>query len=258
MINLKFAKIFFILFTVIFAVSSCGKDSGNSREQSGSDNSKGNESTATKEINDSEISEKANSDKSNLADGISDLKFGKDLVPSFLKDENKIIEAVSWNDKLGENLIVITLTDERTIVGDERIKEFFVYHYIIKDTSAEVLWKSYDFIKDCPFDITLEFIDSSLTVTDLDGDDIAETSFMYKLSCRSDVSYDDLKLIMHEGHDKYAIRGEMILKINDEDPSPGSMNIDDSFNKTKIIFKDFAIGQWNKFNKVFIGEKYEK
>ena len=249
----KFVNILFILFSVVFTFSSCGKESDNSNEQFGSDNSKGNESVENKVIDDSDIS-----DKSNLADGISDLKFGKGLVPSFLKGENQIIEAVSWNDKLGENLIVITLTDERIIKGDERIKELLIYHYIVKDTSSEVLWKSYDFVKDCPFDITLEFIDSSLTVTDLDGDDIAETSFMYKLSCRSDVSPDDLKLIMHEGQDKYAIRGKMILKINDEDPSPGSMIIDDSFNKTKGIFKDFAIEQWNKFNKVFIGEKYEK
>lgn len=257
MINNNFAKIFILLFSIAFVVSSCSKDSGNSKEESVSDNSNGNESLANKRINDSDISDKANSDKPNLADGISNLKFGKDLVPSFLKNENEIIEAVKWNDKLGENLIVITLTDERIIDGDDRIKEFFVYHYIVKDTSAEVLWKSYDFVKDCPFDITLEFIDSSLTVTDLDGDDIAETSFMYKLSCRSDVSPDDLKLIMHEGQDKYAIRGEMILKINDEEPTPGKMTIDDSFNYTKGIFKDFAVGQWKKFNKVFIGEKYE-
>lgn len=258
MINNNFVKIFFILFSIVFTVSSCGKDSGNSREQSGSEYSNENESVLKKDNNDSFNSDKSYSARSDSENIISDLKFGKDLVPEILKNEMEIIEAVKWSDNLGENFIVIYLTDERITKGDERIKEFYVSHYIMKDTSFEVLWDSYDFVKDCPFDITLEFIDSSLTVTDLDGDGISETSFMYKLSCRSDVSPDELKLIMHEGKDKYAIRGEMILKINDEEPTPGRMNIDVSFNKTKRIFKDFAIGQWNKFNKVFIGEKYEK
>lgn len=248
-----------MIFVSAVFISSCSSDEKNSDvKNSGSSNSAETSQNADTKISE-EVKASGTSDSSFSSNGkLSNIKFGTDQVPADLRDENNLTAAVSWIDKLGENLIVVTTTDEKTVNEDNRIKEFFVYHYLIKENSNEVLWKTYDFIKDCPFDITLEFIDSSLTVTDLDDDDIAETSFMYKLSCRSDVSPDEMKLIMHEGQDKYAIRGEMMLKINDEEQGKGKMDIDISFKKAPEFFRNYAVKQWNKFNKVFLGEKYEK
>jgi hypothetical protein len=66
-----------------------------------------------------------------------------------------------------------------------------------------------DGVTSCPFDITCEFIKNAIKVTDLDNDGTAETTVQYKLACRSDVSPSNMKLIMHEGADKYALRGLM-------------------------------------------------
>ncbi|MBS1517358.1 MAG: hypothetical protein JSS91_04655 [Bacteroidetes bacterium] len=189
---------------------------------------------------------------------VTDIEYGVDRVPASLYDGNKIIEAVKWKDSLGVNLLFITLSEERSQFGENRIRELFAYQYILEEPRPRFLWKIYDFVKDCPFDITLAYMDKSLTVTDLNDNGIAETTFLYKLSCRSDVSPDDMKLIMHEGFKKFAIRGSMILKINDEEPTKGEMNLDVSFEDAQRVLRNYAIGQWDKFNKEFVGEKYDK
>ncbi|MBK8984294.1 MAG: hypothetical protein IPM38_18740 [Ignavibacteria bacterium] len=248
-------KIFFLFIPFLLLISSC---SGKDKEQNKiSEAAKSNKISGDKNAG-NKNSGLISGEKS-LSDNpvVSDIQFGINLVPESLHNENKIIEAVKWKDSLGMNLIVITLSDEKTVYEDNRIKEFFVHHYLLSG-NTKVLWKTYDFVKDCPFDITLEYIDRSLTVTDLDSNGLAETSFVYRLSCKSDVSPDDMKLIMHEGHKKYAVRGVMILKINNEDAVGGEMNIDASFSKAPPEFKIYAVEKWNKFNKDFVGEMYDK
>ena len=68
-------------------------------------------------------------------------------------------------------------------------------------------WTLTDFERDCRFDLYAGFLPDGLTITDLDGDGLAESTLLYTLSCRSDVSPARLKLILHEGKAKYAIRG---------------------------------------------------
>jgi len=248
-------KIILIIIPFLLLISACSsKDKEHSKSSEGAQGNKisGNENAGN---TDQDLSSKVNSPSDDPA--VSDIQYGVKLVPESLHDENKIIEAVKWKDSLGVNLLVITLSEEKTIYEDNRIKEFFVHHYLISENN-KVLWKTYDFVKDCPFDITLEYIDRSLSVTDLDSNGLAETSFVYRLSCKSDVSPDDMKLIMHEGNKKYAVRGVMILKINNEDAGGGEMNIDAAFNKAPQEFKTYAVERWNEFNKDFAGEMYEK
>ncbi|HAY34995.1 MAG TPA: hypothetical protein PK536_01660 [Ignavibacteria bacterium] len=243
-------KLIFIIIPFLIIFSSCtGKD----KEQT--------KLSESAQSDDASVNQKEGAlSKENSADDkplVSDIQYGITLVPESLHNENKIIEAVKWKDSLGVNLIVITLSDEKTIYEDDRLKEFFVHHYLLSENN-KILWKTYDFVKDCPFDITLEYIDRSLSVTDLDSNGLAETSFVYRLSCKSDVSPDDMKLIMHEGFKKYAIRGVMLLKINNEGTFGGEMNIDVSFNKAPKVFKEYAVEKWNEFNKDFAGEMYDK
>jgi len=243
-------KIFFIIIPILLLISACSskdKEHNKTSESAQSNKLSGNEKAAQ------------TTGENSVSDGpvVSDIQFGINHVPESLHNENKIIEAVKWKDSLGVNLIVITLSEEKTVYEDNRIKELFVHHYLLSENN-KVLWKTYDFVKDCPFDITLEYIDRSLSVTDLNSNGLAETSFAYRLSCKSDVSPDDMKLIMHEGDKKYAVRGVMILKINTEDAVGGEMNIDAAFNKAPQEFKAYAVERWNEFNKDFAGEMYDK
>jgi len=72
------------------------------------------------------------------------------------------------------------------------------------------------------------------------------------MSCKGDVSEDDMKLMMHEGETKYAIRGSMKLKMGGETYG-GKMNVDASFDKAPKEFLDYAKEQWNKFQTEKIG-----
>ena len=115
------------------------------------------------------------------------------------------------------------------------------------------MWKINDFVKDCPVDLTLEYIDRSLVITDLDKNGIGESSFLYKMSCKGDVSSDDMKLIMHEDKNKYAIRGSMDLKMNGQELEKGSMKTDPSFDKAPPEFLEYARKQWNIFKTENVG-----
>ncbi|HET6229686.1 MAG TPA: hypothetical protein VFE05_06350 [Longimicrobiaceae bacterium] len=96
----------------------------------------------------------------------------------------------------------------------------------------------------CDFDLTAGFEPGSLAVTDLDRDGVAETSFLYVLACRSDVSPAVLKLIMHEGAAKYAIRGTTRPKGAG---AGGEMRPDAAFRTAPAAFLAFARHQWARF-----------
>jgi hypothetical protein len=115
------------------------------------------------------------------------------------------------------------------------------------------LWKTNDFVKECPVDVTLEYMPKSISITDLNKNGIAESIFIYRMSCKGDVSADDMKLLMHEGDTKYAIRGTMNLFINGEESEKGSMTVDASFDKAPKEFLEFAKAEWKKFQTEKVG-----
>ena len=182
---------------------------------------------------------------------ITGLTYDVNNVPDEIKYQGKVVAGARWEDKNGSNILLLTETKQKLSQGKseetKREKELFGYHFIDKEMGPELLWKINDFVKDCEFDITLESITGSLTITDLDKDGIAESTFLYMQSCRSDVSPSGLKLIMHEGDKKYAIRGTTKIQFKGEKPIGGEMNIDTSFNLAPDTFLNYAKEQWAKF-----------
>lgn len=84
----------------------------------------------------------------------------------------------------------------------------FAYHYIISGNKANQTWKVYDYISDCPVEIAAYFVKNTFNVTDLNKNGIAEVLLMYKTTCHGDVSPLQMKVIMYEGKEKYAMSGE--------------------------------------------------
>lgn len=187
-----------------------------------------------------------NNDAGSNSSGLTNIEYGISKLPPALKDyDGNVVAMAKWEDKLGTNVLFITETEERG--GENRHKELYGYHYIISNKENKLVWKINDFIKDCPVDITLSYIEKSISITDLDKNGIGESSFLYRMACKGDVSPDDMKLIMHEGETKYAIRGIMKLQIAGEETTGGEMKIDASFDKAPKEFADYAKEQWNKF-----------
>ncbi len=138
-------------------------------------------------------------------------------LPKGIKTRGTLTEAWQWNDKLGENILVLSVLGPYAVkikdAEDEEAHtiELFATHYYKKDSAYKTLWRLNDLVKECNLDYTAEFIRGSTTITDLDKDGIAETLVQYKLACHGDVSPSYMKLVMHKDSVKYALRGSMWL-----------------------------------------------
>ena len=181
------------------------------------------------------------------------LSFDKSNLPSDVKYQGKVVTGKRWTDKNGENYLVLTRTDVKKVKSKQPDfeeydlqAELYGYHYVKSGDSYRLLWKINDFIKDCPFDLTLDFIPGSLSITDINNNGIAESTFLYKMCCRSDVSPSELKLMMHENEDKYALRGNMHIKMQGINEG-GSYKIDKAFDLAPNGFLDYAKEQWKEF-----------
>ena len=170
------------------------------------------------------------------------------------KTEGKLFKAVKWTDKAGENLLVMT---ETGTWNSPRIKhdspdcidaELFVYHYIITDGKPVQDWKIYDLASDCEVSVQANFVRGAFSVTDLDGDGISEVWIMYQLAAHGDVSAIPMKLIMHEGADKFAMRGRNQIFVDGSNQG-GEFTFDKAFNAAPQAFRDNAKALWNKYLK---------
>lgn len=148
-----------------------------------------------------------------------------------------------FTDKAGEHVVRFALSAEAKKKGPDgltfRSRELTVTHTVGK---SEV-WHAKDFVEKCEFDLTLDVVEGSIRLTDLDGDGEPEVSFLYRLSCRSDVSPLTAKLLMYEGVTKYALRGETRERVGEKDFAGGDFKADPSFEQAPKFF-EFAKAQW--------------
>ncbi len=158
---------------------------------------------------------------------------------------------VRWIDDSGEHCVIICETgiyksNDRT---DEEMEgnssDLYAYKFSKKDGKILQDWKIQDFVRDCPFDITATFVDKTLQVTDLDNNGKAEVWVMYKVTCRSDVSPCDMKIIMYEDQTKHAMRGQNKVPAGDTTFFGGEYKFDEAFNAAPKKFREFALKLWN-------------
>jgi hypothetical protein len=189
----------------------------------------------------------------------------KALPPEILYTGN-VVAGARWLDDNGENLLLLCETgplrrpvprsSKRYLFGEwGSIAELYGYHYVKAKEKYRLLWKLYDFAEICQEDIDATFLPNSLSITDLDGNGIAESTFLYKLACRGGIDPAQLKLIMHEGNSKYALRGETLVPAGAPDKKLGGQKtIDPAFRRAPKVFLDYAVQQWNTFVEEKFGE----
>lgn len=166
---------------------------------------------ATKETNGtnhSEIEVKAASQENIAVSPLKQLTAAD--APKTITYKGEPSEVSQFSDKEGEHLIVVAETGQTKSAGknsDMQDMEMNVYHLRKNGENYTEVWKAQDYVRNCEFDLVLGIRPESMEVTDLDKDGIAEISFVYYLTCTSDVSPYQMKLLMYEGADKYALRG---------------------------------------------------
>lgn len=182
------------------------------------------------------------------------IKLEANKLPKNIKYEGKIKTAIRWTDKSGDNIVITTETGVKTSKKEEPSDDFreaklFAYHFLISNDTAKLTWRVYDFIKDCSFDIETNFIKNTSKITDLNNDGIAEIWLMYKTGCRSDVSPNNMKIIMYQGLNKFAMRGiERVFVGIDEKGYKnyigGEYKFDQAFTSGPKEFLEFAKKLW--------------
>ncbi|MBE7649276.1 hypothetical protein J2Q11_14095 [Tenacibaculum finnmarkense genomovar finnmarkense] len=177
-------------------------------------------------------------------------------LPKSLNYNGFIKNSVRWKDKKGENIVITTETGildngEESQFYPSFKAELFAYHFIVKENELIRTWKVYDYVKDCPVATLASFIKNTFQVTDLNKNGIAEIWLMYKKTCQGDVSPLDMKIIMYEGLQKFAMRGKNKVEFGVDNNGNskfegGEYKFDKQFKNSPEIFRIYALNLWNK------------
>lgn len=163
--------------------------------------------------------------------------------------KGKIRYGKRWKDTRGENIVILTESGVywKDVYDATRSAKLYAYHFIkSRDNAWQEMWKMNDIVNDCTYDVRCEFFENSLTVTDLDGDGLAEVSFAYGLSCKGDGRPDEKKLVFFEGIDRYSIKG-ITYRFEKKKKAGGDKMVEKKFDDAPGAFVDFADEQWNRF-----------
>jgi len=158
-----------------------------------------------------------------------------------------------WNDLDGENYLILTETGAFETPGRKARQDFdasqdaelYAYRFVNVNGRFSPVWQVTDFVRNCPLDLTAEFLTAATEVTDLDNDGFAEVWVMYKTACRGDVSPATLKLIMYEVNQKYAMRGATRIAL--PDVSVGGEKTPDARLRANRAFLRHAERKWKQF-----------
>jgi hypothetical protein len=169
------------------------------------------------------------------------------ILQKFITDDSIIEKALQFDDKNGKNYLIITTLLNRS--DEWASKTILAKHYIKKgENNFELIRQITDSEVHCEFDNELHFLDKSLIISDLDKNNYAEITFMYKVGCRSDVSPITLKLMVIENGNKAAIRGKTLPRGFD---FKKEKNADAAFLKLPKSIQDQANKLWDKFTPEF-------
>lgn len=153
---------------------------------------------------------------------------------------------LSFTDRAGAHLVKFELTAPKVKKVEDDMEERSRLLTVVHTVKGKEVWRAKDFVEKCVFDLTLEFIDGSIEVTDLDDDGEGEISFLYQLTCRSDVSPLTAKLLMYEGSTKYALRGTSRERVGEKEFMGGEFDTDPAFGKAPKAFLPFAEAKWKR------------
>ena len=153
-----------------------------------------------------------------------------------------IAASKSCTDRLGSGEVVLVEEREHShTCGGEPCADKYIHAYRFADD--EQIWQINDLVEDCPFSPEIEFLTQGLRITDLDDDGLNEIWVVYRLGCRSDVSPLDMKIIMYEGHKKYAIRGSQRIYV-DGSYDGGEYKMDAAFREGPESFRRYGKNLW--------------
>ncbi len=188
--------------------------------------------------------------------GFQVLPFDKSAIPAGVSVKGKVTDGAKWTDSNGENLLLLSIVEPFRVgkaskdEPEDMDAELYATHFVKKDNGYTMLWDIQDYVRKCPLDIQCDFVPGALSVTDNDGNNIGESTVIYRTACRADVSPSTQKLIMHEGSVKLALRGTTSIDMEGL-KEQGAYKKDDAWKQVSPKLLAHAEAQWKKFEKEF-------
>ncbi|MBR6466741.1 MAG: hypothetical protein IKT16_01145 [Desulfovibrio sp.] len=171
------------------------------------------------------------------------------LAPAMLQAapwpvKGKVVSYARVDDRLGSGHVVYT--EQRINSGEVATRLIHAYRFA-EEQGGEPLWTINDGVEEC-VDAAAKgrFSAGAPVITDLDGDGLLEIWTGYIVGCRSDVSPEDLKIIMYEGRKKYAMRGETLIDV-DGSRMGGKGKMDGAFREAPEAFRRQAQKLWRQW-----------
>ena len=128
--------------------------------------------------------------------------------------QDDIISIETWRDDNEVNYLIKlqrVINQPHKDYGSARLGEVIAHLYVVDSGKVRRLWQVYDHAEPCDLDLIAEFSQQPTSITDLNHNGISEVSLPYYLGCFGGVDYYDMKIIMYEGQQKYAIRGQSAI-----------------------------------------------
>lgn len=159
----------------------------------------------------------------------------------------KVLLGRRVSDALGEH--VLLLTEKATASANGRIerRELVATYFDRSAGGWRAAWQVKDGV-DCPeLDSAASFFPNATTITDLDSDGAAEVTVAYKTFCGGGVDPSVVKVILRQGKQKYAIRGESLIKFKGQEALGGTNKPDKALlAKDKAVFKQHMEKIWRQ------------
>lgn len=130
-------------------------------------------------------------------------------LPAGIKPPGKLLQAWHWVESDGEHWLVRSHSKRDYTHEEMDVSESLLHvaQFRVQAGKVERLWLLQDGVKDCPFDSVARFYPNGVSITDLDQDGVHEVTMAYHTTCTSDVSPQDMKVIMREREGKWGLRG---------------------------------------------------
>ncbi len=150
----------------------------------------------------------------------------------------------NFTDTLGQHFLV--LAREHKIEANE--KEYIAIRalqFISDDTAWKQEWIIKDYIECQGVDISGEFLINLVSFSDLDANNIVETTIPYYLICAGGIEPRLTKVIMRQREVKYAVRGESFVRVDEKTSYGGTFKADKELDLVPK-FKTHLISVWKK------------
>ncbi|WP_282143364.1 M949_RS01915 family surface polysaccharide biosynthesis protein [Cellulophaga baltica] len=178
-----------------------------------------------------------------------------DDIPKALDFRGTVVEALQWEDGIGDNLLIQTVTGHFNwkdyedngidyMVQDKAELYAYLFTKNKEESSYQRKWKIYDYTECFGVDWYIGFLAKATTITDVDEDGISEISIPYISVCRGGMDPSSLKIIMYEDTEKYALRGATMIMCGSENAYGGDFTMSTTV-QHNAIFKTFLAERWD-------------